>query len=297
MPPFVALLLAAVLLAAPARGTQLGIDFIDAASTASMQCLHSNNMFMSTRIFMDGGGGQCDGTGGNNLALALEVGVPVVPYIFPNPQTILNGGHNATVQVDMAVYCGALNHVPPTTVYWLDIEVDPCVGGAQCVVGWGPGRGGVAGGLRAGLSCPDVPHPLPRYNPWPDCSTSSDYILEMIATLWGFSDIAGVYTSAYEWQQVTCNEDEFNARLRALALSMPAVGVPDDDLSLRIRNASTLVAGAKSTALWCVRAGVALDCGCTAGCSRRGRPAGTRPGTVNPTGTTSSRLAPGPTRS
>ncbi len=33
------------------------------------------------------------------------------------------------------------------------------------------------------------------YNPWPACQTSSDYILEMIAALWQFSDYAGIYTS------------------------------------------------------------------------------------------------------
>ena len=117
--------LAAILLAASTSATQLGIDFIDAASTAAMQCLKANNHFISTRIFEDGGGGQCDRTGGNNLALAVSMGVPIMPYIFPNPQTILHGGHNASVQVEMGIYCGALNKVPAKTVYWLDIEVDP----------------------------------------------------------------------------------------------------------------------------------------------------------------------------
>ena len=36
----------------------------------------------------------------------------------------------------------------------------------------------------------------------PDCQTSSDYILEMIAALWRNADIAGIYTSEYEWGQV-----------------------------------------------------------------------------------------------
>ena len=74
---------------------------------------------------MDGNGGQCDGTGGANLKLGTSLGLGVMPYIFPNPQTILNGGKNATIQVLEGVYCGALNGAKAGQVFWLDIEVDP----------------------------------------------------------------------------------------------------------------------------------------------------------------------------
>lgn len=200
-------------------GASTAIDFIDPTSATEMSCLKGQGINVAPRIFHDGGGGLCDATGGQNIKNAVAAGVGVMPYIFPNPQTILHGGNNATVQVYMGVYCGAAAGASANNhVYFLDIELD-------------------------------------SNNPWPDCQTSSDYILEMIAALWQFSDIAGVYTSVYEWKTVTCQStadddvtNSFNARLAALAKSMPAVGVTGD-LADMAKHA-TPVAAAKSMLLW-----------------------------------------------
>jgi hypothetical protein len=199
----------------------LGMDFIDPVSAGTIACIKGQGMFIAPRIFEDGSGGVCDPNGGNAIKLASQAGnMGIMPYMFPNPQTILHGGHNATVQAYMAVYCGAAAGMKAGGAYWLDIEVDP-------------------------------------YNPWPDCQTSSDYILELIAAMWQFSDVCGVYSSVYEWQRVTCQVDEestkdFAAKLAARAASIPEVGDLDDDHYIRVKNSSTLIAGSKSLALWYV---------------------------------------------
>ncbi len=70
-------------------------------------------------------------------------------------------------QAEIAVYCGMSSGLKPGTAFWLDIEENPA----------------------------------PEFQ-WPDCKTSNEILLEMIATLWKFSDVAGVYTNAYEWGKV-----------------------------------------------------------------------------------------------
>lgn len=158
----------AVFLLVVADASAFGIDFIDSASTGDMQCLQGQNMYFVTRIFHDANGGGCDATGGANIETAVSIGYQsgAHAYIFPNPGSITSGVHSAADQVDMSVWCGTAAGLPKN-MYNLDIEVDP-------------------------------------YNPWPSCSTSSDYILEMIAELWKFGNVVSIYTSQYEWNLVTC---------------------------------------------------------------------------------------------
>ena len=190
---FVFFLVISLLCAAHVRAG-FGIDFIDPASVGQMQCLLNAGQFFSTRVYHDGGGGGCDATGGANIEAAYTAGFHagggVMPYIFPNPPSMVSGRIPPSTQVQASLWCTTAAGFPHGGIYWLDIELDP-------------------------------------YNPWPDCGTSTDYILEMMAELWKYGPTVGVYSSAYEWQTVTCQTDttpegrnltaSFTARLHAAA--------------------------------------------------------------------------------
>jgi hypothetical protein len=109
---------------------------------------------------------------------------------------MMSGAKSPEVQVQEALWCATAAGFPHGGIYWLDIELDP-------------------------------------YNPWPDCQTSSDYILEMIGELFKYGPTVGIYTSAYEWNRVTCQTVEseigrartenFTARLHEIALKSSRV--------------------------------------------------------------------------
>jgi hypothetical protein len=169
----VALLL--LLGAATLRAEMFGIDFSDAVSLQQMQCALQQNLFISMRVYHDGGGGNCDANGGQAIEYAHQAGYKgsggILPYIFPNAPSIVSGQHTPESEVDAALWCTTAAGFPHGGIYWLDIEQDP-------------------------------------YNPWPDCDTSARYILLMIAELFKYGPTVGIYTSAYEWSQVTCQTSE-----------------------------------------------------------------------------------------
>jgi hypothetical protein len=76
-----------------------GIDFIDGTNANTMACIKSKQLFIAPRIFEEGGGGRCDTTGAANIKNGVAAELFIMPYIFPNTQTIVNGGNNATIQV------------------------------------------------------------------------------------------------------------------------------------------------------------------------------------------------------
>ncbi len=163
------------------QAAEYGIDFSQSVSLSQMQCVHSNGLFISMRVFHDGGGGACDGPGLQALQFAYQAGFSggIMPYIFPNPVSMVSGAYTPQAQVQGAVYCTGSTGFDG--VYWLDIEVDP-------------------------------------NNPWPDCGTSSSYILDMIGELAKFNSNVGIYTSRYEWQAVTCQSEETeDGRARTVA--------------------------------------------------------------------------------
>jgi len=208
----------------PAARAAFGIDFIDPASVSQMQCLLNNGMFYSTRVYHDGEGGGCDGIGGQNIeagyAAGYNAGGGVLPYIFPNAPTMVSGANTPEGEVQAALWCTTAAGFPHGGIYWLDIEQDP-------------------------------------YNPWPDCATSSSYILRMIAELYNYGPIVGIYTSVYEWQAVTCQTEDtalgrshianFTSRLYEIAretqpareANMKKHGPAQDVISMRIATNET----------------------------------------------------------
>ena len=99
-----------------------GVDVSTLVSVETIQCLQSQGyQFITPRIYMDAGGGQCDPNGLQTMKNAQSVGMNTFGYIFPNPQTILNGGANASTQVAEALYCLAVSGQSLELV-WLDIE-------------------------------------------------------------------------------------------------------------------------------------------------------------------------------
>jgi hypothetical protein len=166
-------LLASMLLAADAAS--FGIDFSIPVSLAQLQCTLSQGLFISMRAYHDGDGGGCDSNGDQAISLAYQAGYNtqggVLPYIFPNAPTMVSGQNTPEGEVQAALWCATAAGFPHGGIYWLDIEQDP-------------------------------------YNPWPDCDTSASYILRMIAELFKYGPTVGVYSSAYEWGQVTCQSYE-----------------------------------------------------------------------------------------
>jgi len=182
----------------------LGVDMSSLVSVAGFNCLRGQGFaYAMPRVFMDAGGGQCDGNGFNTWKNANAAGVRAAGYIFPNPVSMANGHLRPAQQVDMALYCTVASGLSDKLLY-LDIEVDP-------------------------------------YNPWSgDCHTNGDWILEMIATLWKYSDIAGLYTSRGEWSQIACPgfwEDLQTMRKTTKWEATPRIPRwPLSDISLRPNN-------------------------------------------------------------
>jgi hypothetical protein len=165
-----------------------------------------------------------------NVRTARAAGInSIMPYVFPNPRTIINGGTNATNQLKTAVVCSVAGGNPLNQVLWIDIETD-------------------------------------NFNPWSsNKQINADIIFELWAEQWQFSDVAGTYTSAYMWSLITGQSEllenehglaangkphPFMERLRKTAMSIPRKGVPDTPLHKQIVKRSIPIANGKSIALW-----------------------------------------------